>query len=429
MASQVGAINAVRQWPDMVSRLLGYEAFVLETLHGLGLGVLPGLELGLDEKFDNELIKTIQSSPGAASSLKKELRLLSRGEYYAATVDLEPAANIFLDPLSGSAPTSAKPVVKRSPFKYNYKKQLCSSMKRDEDKHCVNLMVVRLKIGDEQIYHEIRVGIPYAFAVDRSQRDVVTDLRWQEIFVTALIEKHLDKLQAAMRNKAHGPIPLLMFYNCLLSPDGFRRAGFTDKEKHWVNETWERIQTMNAQLYIELEVFDSAATEGSVPYIIKIKPKIFMAVSPCNELAFDKFIPHLGTWHFADFYTELMLKEVLGSLDPKQPVGGYIQEVLDRVPVSAAVKKEVTELCWLLRTLFSEKIHHVLLPEPMYFSNLITELGRMLDAVILIGCKSAKDRTGNKSQSDMKVAFECWLARNYMRKVKFSVLCPCRSAG
>ena len=101
----------------------------------------------------------------------------------------------------------------------------------------------------------------------------------------------------------------------------------------------------------------------------------------------------------------------LGSIDQDSPIGVEAAEFMNQLNPQSAEYREMEELAFTIRTMFKNKLHHKLTNNPMHFSNLLTELGRLMSDAILIGCKSAKDRTGNKSQSDMNFALDCKLGR------------------
>ncbi|WP_461535396.1 inositol phosphate phosphatase SopB [Spongorhabdus nitratireducens] len=400
---QLSAANSIF-WPDMIARLLGFESLILEKLH----------DAGLDSEYEETLIQQIQETQ--CQPFTKTIMYRFAGKYHPLVLKYEPAGALRVEPPAhipaspqSLSPPGAKPRNNCDPFEIQYNNRLSPSMKRDEAEHCVNMMLASMKLGPLVIYDEIRVGIPYAFAVDRQKRKTVTALRWREILTAALIQKYPAELARAMAMPhSHPPVKLTIFYNCLLSPDSVRsKMPIDDKEQKWVLKTREYIKQLNSGPPITLSITDR---KGGV-HPVTVQPRIFMVVCPCNELAFDSVIPSLGTWHCADDVTQDTLLELFGSLDPIEAYTGYTNQVASRLSADSAERQEIEELVQLIRFLFSNQLHRKLLPEPMYFSNLITELGRMLGAVNVIGCKSAKDRTGNKSQSDMKMAADCYFAR------------------
>ena len=428
----VKAMKKADFWPDAIPRLLGCQQLILETLKSVGL----------DRQFHDALIKQLQNSQ--ADGVTKQIVLKMAGQDYSGEVSFRPAASVRIEP---PEPEDELDVLHQeasgsrgfAPFEEDYKNQFCPSMNRGEKDHCVALGLVEMKIDGEKVYDEIRAGVPYAYAVaDEAERTETTRKRWHEVFTAALVQKHSAELREAMANPgSHPPIELPLLYDCLLSPDMLRSfiqdkvlgsetlqavAGklsgveklqskardVNDDELGWSRKMSEQIQQMNGR-EITLKVRDS---KGQI-YPVKIRPKLFMAITPCNELVFGGgLLAKSKAWVFADHTTGEAIKELLGDPDPASPVGGYARKVMSRLNPQSARYREIEELAFMVRTIFKAKLHHTLTNEPMYFSNLLTELGRMLGTANLIGCKSAKDRTGNKSQSDMKFALQCKLARD-----------------
>ena len=410
------ANEKVEYWHDAIGHILGCQEVIIKAL----------AKAGLDGQFEEALIRELQKPP--ATPYTKELVLKFHGDTHRAVVEYTPAACIRLPAPEGTAEDISLETIESDstqefdPYENAYQGKFCPSMKRDEDEHCVNLMTVEMTMDNEPVYDEIRVGIPHAFAVDESSRQRVTDLRWREVITTAAIQKHMPAVQQAMLNPGnHEPIEVPISYNCLLSPDLFRRfSHINDNENTWAHETIKLVNEINNGPHLTLRMRDSSGSYHS----IKVKPTIFMSVTPCNELSYDSIIPNLGTWYIADKLTKQTLTSLFGSLDPDSEITGYVGRHLGRLSKDSPEFNETMELSELIRKLFKQKDHHKLMQEPMYFSDLLTELGRVMNMANVIGCKSAKDRTGNKSQSDMKMAAECHLARKRHRDKKTLRIVP-----
>ena len=317
--------------------------------------------MDLDGQFHSALVKQLRCNP--ANPVSKDIILKMGGQDYPGKVRFRPAASLRVDPLPGAEEEFGllheEVAINRSvaPFEVDYEDQFCPSINRAEKDHCVALTLVDMKIGDENVYDEIRAGVPYAYAVeDEDERAETTERRWREIFTAALIQKHPAELRAAMENPdSHKPIDLPIFYDCLLSPDMLRSfiqtqvldsetlqavAGkiprleklqsmaqdANDNELGWCQKIWEDAEEYNRR-EITLKISDS---NGQI-HFIRVQPKLLMAITPCNELVYGGgLLSKSKAWVFADHVCEEIISELLGKPDPASRVGGYARKVMSR---------------------------------------------------------------------------------------------------
>ena len=391
-ALYIKALEKSDFWPDAIARLLGCEQLILETLKSVGL----------DGQFHASLVAQLQET--SAQTVTKTILLKMGGRDYEGEVRFQPAACLRVDPLPevieefDALHEEVDYTRSFAPFENDYEDKFCPAMNRAETDHCVALTLVDMKIGDETVYEEIRAGVPYAYAIeDQEERKQTTRKRWREVFTATLVQKHSGELRNAMANpETHAPIDLPLFYDCLLSPDMLRSfiqdkvlgsktlqavagkmsrleklktkaQGVNDDELGWCRKMWEDVQNMNRK-DLTLDIRDS---KGQI-HPVRIRPNLFMAITPCNELVFgDGLFTKTKAWPFADFITGEYIKATLGSLDPASPIQGYASSIMSQLDKQSAQYREIKELALMIRTIFQLKLHHILTNDPMFFSNLL----------------------------------------------------------
>lgn len=389
----------------MVDCLRGYESRIKTALAKAHI-----------KGYDKALAHILQTS--CARAYTKKLVLNNNGQLRKATVEYTPAACVRVAPAEEDILEElvVETAGTHDPFKNPHNGKFCPSVKRSEANHCVNLMLVTVTLDDESpasacIYKEIRVGVPYPFAVRDSLKKNTEEVRWDEILTAALIQNQPQDLQAAMNNPDHEPVELPVMYNCLLSPDKGRplvqRLPSMDPEIIWCRRTREKIQQINLDGVRKLTIRDS----NGIKHQVQVKPKVKMAINPCNEMAFSPAFSRTGTWPSADEVTAGLLTEWLGPLESKSEPSGEAGQFLRRTDIDPLIQQQVRELALEIRQLFVTHQHRKLSLQPFLFSNMISELGRLLGYANVTGCKSAKDRTGGKSETDIRFAFDCFSAR------------------
>ena len=405
------------------------EENTIACLRGYKSRVKAALSKVRIQDYDKALALTLKNN--CARPYKKKLALCVNGQPRNATVEYTPAACVRVNPpeedLLEDLATQAAGTC--DPFKNPYHGKFCPSVQRDEPDHCVNLMLMTVTLDDEPpatacFYKEIRVGIPYPFAVSDSRRNTTEETRWDEILTAALIQNQPQDLQDAMTNPNHAPLELPVMYNCLLSPDKGRplvkALPFIDPEITWCRRTRDKIKQINQQGIRELTVHDS----NGIEHPVRVIPKVIMAINPCNEMAFGPAFSKAGTWLLADEVTAELLTAWLGPLNSRSEPTGETGEFLRRKDVDPLIQQEVRELALEIRQTFFNQQHRKLSLQPFLFSNMISELGRLLGYANVTGCKSAKDRTGEKSETDIKFSFDCYCAREANRRttIKTSII-------
>lgn len=385
---------------QMIGLLAGFQKKILELFR----------QHKLDKLYQRYLIEEIQEKEGP-KPIEKKLALKYGDQYHYLDVQYKPAAMLEApapeDDLDAISPEGGV-----NPFHPPYQGKFCPSMNRAEAEHAVNLMTVDVCLEGETdpVYQEVRMGIPYAFAVKERTREAATHHRWEEAFVATLVQSHSKELEEALSNPNHEPIALPMMYKCLLSPDKLRphlpEHELVDPELVWCNKTWQKVEELNTAVQ-EVKVRDHC---GEVQ-TIRVKPDISMFIDPCNNIAFNPVMAMSKTWEYADDVNEKTLTRWMGSLQQGDKIGGKVEIALRDQSLPKVYKQELVELVSLIRFMWEGKRFHKLTNNPLYMSNLTSELGRVLKQSNLIGCKSAKDRTGNKSQSDIKMAMDCEMNR------------------
>ncbi|MTI13524.1 inositol phosphate phosphatase SopB [Sansalvadorimonas verongulae] len=360
--------------------------------------------LNIDEKAFTIARERVLSAQ-VPKERSKELFYLFDGQFYPITVSHKPMALVMFDVgLEGSQ--SALGV----------DGTLFPSCKRDADR-AVNLTVTRVTLGNTDIMKEVRTGVPFAYTVtNKSLQKKITRQRFKDILTVCGLTFYPDQMKAGFRPEGQLSLhtfKLSMFYISLLSPDNLRPTFSSipgvDNERLWCHKLDKRIEELNSE-EIELPLHSQDGSKGSV----RVQPEIFMFVCPCNQLAYASSLQLAHTWENADNYNRRSFLHLFGTLDPASPLSDdcYVQNFLDENPdLDPILKKELMELCYLIRYVFANKLHQVMGDTPFTFTTCISELGRVMRLAIASGCKSAKDRTGNYERSNIEMALHLYLVR------------------
>ncbi|KEQ17934.1 inositol phosphate phosphatase SopB [Endozoicomonas numazuensis] len=384
----------------MIPRLLGLQKKILAALSPLKLG----------KKYQPTLIKFLQKTEGTRP-IDKELMIKYPEGYQHCQLQYLPAALLAPPNISDDLTSLAAPFVDM--FYPGYKDQFCPSMKRNETGHAVNLMnmILRMTGVEAPVYMETRLGVPYAFAVPEARRKQVTQRRMEEMILAALLQKKPEALAQAIITPGHDPIEVDICYKLLLSPDRLRPNLFehekNDPELIWCQKVRDTVKQMREHGTRIISVRDNSGEEQRV----QVKPKIHLFIDPCNNMAYTKWGAMTGTWELADEINRETLDELIGSLIPESEIGGEAGALLRNDSIPPEIKHELKEVVGYIRFMYEKDRHHKLTKDPFYTSNLTSELCRLLDYANVIGCKSAKDRTGLKSAMDIKFCLDCFMAR------------------
>ena len=344
----------------------------------------------------------------------KELFYLFDGQFYPITVSHKPMALVMF----GEGVTGDRSALAIDGTFY-------PSCMRDAGR-AVNMNVTQVTLGDEDVMKEIRTGVPFAHSISNKElQKAVTRQRFIDILTVAGLTFCPELMKAGFRPKAMleaDVFKLGMFYICLLSPDNLRPTFSSipgvDNERRWCHKLDKRIAELNVE-QVELPVCRVDGCKGSV----RVQPEIFMFVCPCNQLAYASSLQFTQTWENADVYNRETFLRLFGTTDYKHPMTEdcYVQTFLDEhLDLDPVVKKELLELCYLLRYMFSNKLHRVLSDLPFTFATCISELGRAMKVAIVSGCKSAKDRTGNYERSNIEMALRFHLTRKALASRLFN---------
>ncbi len=398
----------------MIPRLLGLQKKMLSALSPLQLG----------KKYQAALVKLLQGSEGTRS-IDKELMMKYPEGYQHCVLQYLPAAMLAPPESSDDLAHLAAPFVDL--FYPGYKDKFCPSMKRNETGHAVNLMnmILRMAGVEAPVYMETRLGVPYAFAVPEHRRREVTNRRMEEMVIAALLQKKPEALAEAISNPNHDPIEVDICYKLLLSPDRLRpnliEHEKNDPELIWCEKVREAVKQIRERGTRIISVRDRSGEQQR----ILVKPRIHLFIDPCNNMAFTKLGAMTGTWELADEVNRETLTELMGSMEPDADIGGEVGELLRKDSTPPEIKQELVEVVRYIRFMYDKDRHHQLTKNPFYTSNLTSELCRLLDFANVIGCKSAKDRTGLKSAMDIKFCIDCFMARaRWLRNGKRGSITP-----
>ena len=293
------------------------------------------------------------------------------------------------------------------------------SCQRDADR-AVNMSVTHVTMEGKDIMKEVRVGVPFAFAVPGKTAQRETTLqRFRDILTVCgmtFFEEQMLSCFHTVGTQPKPPMKLSVINVNLLSPDNLRPAFSSipgiDNERLWCHKLEKRIGELNGRPLV-LPVRRKDGLEGTVTVL----PEILMVVCPCNQLAYASSMQFTNTWENADKYNQKTFMRLFGTLNPDEPMPdeSYVQTFLrEHTDLDPLIRKELLELCHLILYIFSNKIHHKLGDQPFIFTTCISELGRVMNMAIVSGCKSAKDRTGNYERSNIETALRLHLVRKGM---------------
>ncbi|CAM3781004.1 inositol phosphate phosphatase SopB [Parendozoicomonas haliclonae] len=372
------------------------------------LMVLFKIEKKVFEQYREERLKT---QPATLRS--KILPFHFNDSFHQITIEQRPATFIYL----GEARDG------REYDLLSFDGHTYPSCQRDAPR-AVNLMVTRVKLGDDVILKEVRTAVPYAYAVSKkAERNQITDQRWRDILTLCSVSYFPRRVLNNFCPEGELSKPAFAvpgFYMCLLSPDNLRPPFSTfegvDNERNWCYEIDKKMEDLSSKP-LQLNIRKRDGQKGH----ITIRPNLFLFVCPCNQLGYSSSLDFAKAWENADVYNHKAFLKLFGTTSPDEPikpdsfVGTFLTEHQTLDPI---VLKEIEEIAYLLRSMFTRRLHHTLGQEPFLFHNYLSELGRLLGVANISGCKSAKDRTGNYERSNIEMALRLSLSR---RKLKESL--------
>ncbi|WP_281647707.1 inositol phosphate phosphatase SopB [Parendozoicomonas sp. Alg238-R29] len=363
--------------------------------------------LGISKKvFDSLRFQALADQPPQVRT--KELHYLFEGQYHMVKVSHTPPACLtFGKDVEGN----------KDPLELNGR--FIPSCQRDASR-AVNMSVTRVSMEGEDIMKEVRVGVPFAFAVsDNDLQKDITLKRFKDILTVCgmtFFEEQMLQCFHVTGTQPRRSMRLPVLNVNLLSPDNLRPAfssiSGVDNEKLWCHKIEKRIDELNDKPFV-LSVRRKDGMTGSVT----VFPDIVLVVCPCNQLAYASSMQFTKTWENADKYNQKAFMHLFGTVDPDAPMTdeSYVQTFLREHPdLDPLIRKELQELCHLILYIFSNKIHHKLGDQPFIFTTCISELGRAMNMAIVSGCKSAKDRTGNYERSNIETALRLHFIRKEM---------------
>ena len=413
------------EFADACQKLTGWKSEQVYPVNGIAQFIeeLHEREKALREMFNIDIstfnsLREMVLSEQKPRVRRKELSYLFERQYYPVQVTHQPGACITfgLDEMGVEdvVVDTHKESEKQDALGLNGK--LFPSCVRNAGR-AVNLAVTKVSMGEEIVMQEIRVAVPFAYAVaGKREQKSVTRQWFKDILSACGLTFFRESMLKNFRPEglsAGETVPMPVFYNCLLSPDNlrpkFRQIPAVDDEKRWCHKMDKCIDELNTE-DLALTLFRKDGDEGTV----RVRPDIFMFVCPCNQLAYSGALQFAKAWENADQYNEKCFLRLFGTLDPSEMIAenSYVQKFLDRNPdLDLVVEKELHELCSLLRCMFHHKLHRELGDLPFNFPVCISELGRILGMANVSGCKSAKDRTGNFERSNIEMALRLNLTR------------------
>ncbi|MCY4329349.1 MAG: hypothetical protein OXC48_04610 [Endozoicomonadaceae bacterium] len=325
--------------------------------------------------------------------VNKLVTVRQNGEFLQYQSVIKPAAKMRFyadNPVSVAA--------ERDPFKYSYAGKACHSSTKEDTRHALNLQQTKLTTASTakdqpatELFSGIRSGTTAAQHIaDRDERTKAAD-NWAKEVVTAALLNKMECCSQTREKVIQGEqVSLNLLTTSLLTADKFRHTTHLhDDELQQQREQYEALQRlMNSNKL--LIIYDAKGKAHQV----KINLRLARFNTGVNKLSLNPFFSTLlASWAQGDKYNAEALEELIGSLNPEAPLGGWVQEWLDAN--SEHPKTDVVrQLAWQLKAMFNHKMHHTEGTNAYKFASRLVMLAYLVGAVPHFNCKSGKDRTG-----------------------------------
>lgn len=284
------------------------------------------------------------------------------------------------------------------PVDYQGKGVNCASATNVD--HATNLWISRLSApaSDGQpaptIFEGVRHGIlsPYGLAEGSKERLEGAMARGKEVVTAALLLKP-EALRDAF--KYGTSIKLNLASSSLVTP----LNAFGDTEKAQLADQVDAWRALAGQRPLQVAIRDDAGKMQNVAVHLDVAAFNFSV----NELGLKVPLP-FGINH-ADKLNQAAFTQLLGSLKPGAPIGGWAGEHLATQPQD---RQAVRELCEQIREIFTKKRHRGDSAEPYALPQRVMRLTRLVGGVPAYNCKSGKDRTGMADTMAKVAAIEAY---------------------
>jgi len=282
---------------------------------------------------------------------------------------------------------------------------VCSYATR-EARHAVNLWNTKFRpypiAGTDTgyVFSGLRHGVHDAYGIKTpDQRNAANDARVKE-FIHASLLDHLKRNKLDTRKmSAEEAIEIKIVSVNLLTAAG--------KEKEMIEQQQRAFARANGQ-EMRIRIADGRGHEKE----LKVKPMIFTFCTPVNHLSLSKIGRLIGIWRTADSINKKSVKNLIGSIEKNEPIGGLVGDQLRKLNAelentdaasAAQINKRtvltekislIKELVNQVREIMLKDLHHEVGNEPYKLPTRLLALSNEIGATPAFNCKSGKDRTG-----------------------------------
>lgn len=281
------------------------------------------------------------------------------------------------------------------------------SSKTDEARHAVNLGESELMVVQDgkqkRLFRGLRSATLSAFGIkSKTRREAATESRCRDLLVSGL--KQLWEGQPELFQKV-GKIPLRMSTLSLLTADNLRaRTGIHDNERRMQREQVAALNLLKEKLAAgeKLSFTDSSGQMHEVEVDFDFAATNFGV----NSLALGSMQRRLaGSWEEAETINQQGLTQLMGSLAPGGPIGGWAGDFLQG-PAADHDKMIVRQLIEQIRDLLETEDYKQEGEDAYKMAARVMLLSFRLGVVTHSNCKSGKDRTGEADASVKRLAAE-----------------------
>lgn len=290
-----------------------------------------------------------------------------------------------------------------------------SSMSPQTQDHAVNLWAVNVTNEEtgEVVLQKVRSGVPVSFpmfarkATDQAITNVVVE-RLREIIGLSLLSSPTkrEQLLRAIDNP-NERVDFTEIHTSLLSPDRVRRllnavsgqlgegaqkkiASVLDDEQEMHRFIISAMKELNESNTL-INFRDTAGEE----HVVAVKYDGILFSCPINSMG-QKWA--YNVWKQADDQNKASAIRMFGGTNPNEPMGGKVQEFLDRPDVSDEQKNLVKKAAQMVQLILHNKMHHEDNEVGVLLGGLLSILGQHVVDSYHDFCKSGKDRTGYENQ-------------------------------